>query len=210
MSTMPGMDRVFEKKFDTTKMSAEELKMCKEEARVPAGTRCMMDQDLKKKFDTIKTSPEELMMCEEAKTPLGMDQEFKKKIDTMNASGEEQKMLNVENARRPLGSMDQEYKKRFDPTMMSAEELKVLNLEDAKRPPGQGLCPGGTLHQQGGPALSKAGRYPVVLAGVAALTGISTFLYYRTVSVQQLQGKADEVMDSIRPGTATATADAPR
>lgn len=198
---MPGMERGFEKKFDTAKISAEELKMCKEEARMPAG----MDQEVKKKFDTTKTSAEELTMCKEATIPLGME-ESKKKTDATNVS---QEMLNSENVRR-LRGMGPESKKRFDTTMMSPEEIKVLNLEDAKRPLGQGLYPGGTLHQQGGPALSKAGRYPMILAGVAVLTGISTFLYYRTLNVDQLQGKANDAIDSLRPGTAKATADAQR
>lgn len=92
--------------------------------------------------------------------------------------------------------MEQGFKKKFDTTKMSTEELKAFHLEDARRPPGKGPSPGSTLHQQGAQGLSKAGRYPVVLAGVAVLTGIGTLMYYRSLNVQQIPGKTNQALDN--------------
>lgn len=94
---------------------------------------------------------------------------------------------------------DQQFKKKFDTTKMSPEELKSLNLEDARKPPGS--SPGGVLHQQGGVGLSRAGRYPVVLAGVAVVVAIGTFTYYRSLNVQSIPGKSNQALDSKHPAT---------
>lgn len=97
---------------------------------------------------------------------------------------------------------DQQFKKKFDTTKMSPEELKELNLEGARRPPGE--HPGGVLNQQGGAGLSRAGRYPVVLAGVAVVVGISTLLYYRSIKAQSIPGKSNQALESNHPATAKA------
>ncbi|BBN04681.1 hypothetical protein MPTK1_3g06800 [Marchantia polymorpha subsp. ruderalis] len=69
------------------------------------------------------------------------------------------------------------WKTNADTTKMSPEEVSKLNLHSSKRPPGQ--SPGGVLHQQGGAGLSRAGSYPVALAGVLVLAGVGTWAYYR-------------------------------
>ena len=97
---------------------------------------------------------------------------------------------------------DQQIKKRFDTTKMSPEELKELNLEGARKPPGQN--PGGVLHQQGGQGLSRAGRYPVVLAGLAVVVGLGTLYYYRSLNVQSIPGKSSQALESNHPVTAKA------
>ncbi|CAK9225596.1 unnamed protein product [Sphagnum troendelagicum] len=96
---------------------------------------------------------------------------------------------------------DQSVKKKFDTTKMSAEEVKNLGLEDARKPPGQ--SPGGVLHQQGGAGLSRAGRYPVGLAGLAVVVGLASWAYYRSLNPQQHpSGKSNQAMESNHPATA--------
>ena len=108
-----------------------------------------------------------------------------------------------------MTGMDQELKK-FDTTKMSVEELKMC--EDAMRPAAGRASVGGTLHHAGGVSLSKAGRYPVVLAGVAVLTGIGTAMYYKsTLNVQEIVSEeTNQALNSIKiPASATGSADAP-
>jgi len=97
--------------------------------------------------------------------------------------------------------------KKFDTTKMSGEELKKLGLEGARKPPGSNPGPGHTLHQQGGQGLGKAGRYPLILWGVAAVVGVATFSYYRSLGVQEIPGKSNQALTSNHPATAKAPAE---
>lgn len=97
--------------------------------------------------------------------------------------------------------------KKFDTTKMSGEELKKLGLEGARKPPGSNPGPGSTLHQQGGQGLSKAGRYPFIMAGVAVVVGMATFTYYGSLNVQQIPGKSNQALESNHPATAKAPSD---
>lgn len=94
--------------------------------------------------------------------------------------------------------------KKFDTTKMSGEELKKLGLEGARKAPGSTPGPGSTLHQQGGQGLGKAGRYPLILWGVAGVVGVATFAYYRSLRVQDIPGKTNQALSSTHPATAKA------
>ncbi|KAG0619319.1 hypothetical protein M758_4G130900 [Ceratodon purpureus] len=94
--------------------------------------------------------------------------------------------------------------KKFDTTKMSGEELKKLGLEGARKAPGSNPGPGSTLHQQAGQGLEKAGRYPFIMWGVAAVVGLATFSYYRSLSVQDIPGKSSQALESNHPATAKA------
>lgn len=93
---------------------------------------------------------------------------------------------------------------KFDTTKMSGEEIKKLGLEGARKPPGSSGGPGSTLHQQGGQGLGKAGRYPFIMWGVAAVVGVAAFTYYRSLGVQQIPGKTNQALESNHPATAKA------
>jgi hypothetical protein len=94
--------------------------------------------------------------------------------------------------------------KKFDTSKMSGEEVKNLGLEGARKAPGSNGGPGATLHQQGGQGLAKAGRYPVLLWGVAAVVGVAAVSYYRSLGVQQIPGKSNQALESNHPATAKA------
>lgn len=94
--------------------------------------------------------------------------------------------------------------KKFDTSKMSGEELKKLGLEGARKPPGSNPGPGSTLHQQAGQGLNKAGRYPLFMWGVAAVVGVATFTYYRSLGVQEIPGKQNQALESNHPATAKA------
>ncbi|KAL2635172.1 hypothetical protein R1flu_006651 [Riccia fluitans] len=87
------------------------------------------------------------------------------------------------------------WKTNADTTKMSPEEVSKLNLHSSKRPPGQ--SPGGVLHQQSGGGLSRAGSYPVALAGVMVLAGVATWAYYRSTHPAPL-GQAGEHSPTIQ------------
>lgn len=67
-------------------------------------------------------------------------------------------------------------KTNADTTKMSPEEVDKLGLQGSKRPPGQN--PGGVLHQRSGMTLQKAGAYPVGLAALIVIGGVSAWAYY--------------------------------
>jgi len=83
--------------------------------------------------------------------------------------------------------------------------------EEVRRPPEPPAVGNSKLHppqQEGRPGLRKSGRYPVVLAGMAVLSGISTFMYYRSVQVQPIQGNNQSMLqDSVHVATGNAPAD---
>lgn len=102
------------------------------------------------------------------------------------------------------GPVDPGLKRKFDTTKMSVEELKLCKMEDMAMPLGK-ACPvpqqgvagggGGRGFVPSKTASAAASRLPAcMLAGVAVLTGISTFFYYRSVRVEPLIVTTDSVM----------------
>lgn len=105
------------------------------------------------------------------------------------------------------GPVDPGLKRKFDTTKMSVEELKLCKVEDVAMPlgkacpvPQQGVAGGGggqgfVPSKTAAATAAAASRLPAcMLAGVAVLTGISTFFYYRSVRVEPLVVTTDSVM----------------
>lgn len=112
---------------------------------------------------------------------------------------------------RFMANGDQDVRKKFKTTKTSVAELKMGSTLEEPRRTVPVKAPAPSHQAASSVGLSKAGvvRHPVMMAGMAVLTGIGSAMYYKSLYGEDASGKgASESLDSIKMGKIPTPGDA--